>query len=64
MLYPKLKTMGGGVDVRKDKLVKAIHTIMAKINGWDEWDLPAKLIAFIPKRLAAVKLVKEKQTKY
>ena len=56
--------MGGGVDVRKNKLVKAIYTTMAKINKWDKWDLPAKLIIFILKRLAAIKLVKEKQTKY
>ena len=59
MLYPKLKTMGEGVDVRKNKLVKAIHATMAKINKWDKWDLPAKLIVSMPKRLAAVKLVKK-----
>ena len=63
-LHPELKTMGRGVDARKDKLVEAIHATIAEINGWDQWDLPAKLIASIPKRLAAVKLVKGKQTKY
>ena len=31
-LYSKLKTIDGGVDTRKDKLVKAIYTTIAKIN--------------------------------
>ena len=59
-LYPELKIMGGGVEARKNKLVKAIYTTIAKINGWDQWDLLAKLIAFMPKRLVAIKLVQEK----
>ena len=63
-LYPKLEIMGGGVEARKDTLVEAIHATMAVINGWEEWDLPAKLIASMPRRLAAVRLVKGKQTKY
>ena len=63
-LHPELKTMGGGVEARKDKLVEAIHATMAENNGWDQRDLPAKLIASMPKRLAAVKLVQGKQTKY
>ena len=56
--------MGGGVEARKNALIKAIYAIMTVINGWEEWDLPAKLIASMPRRLAAVRLVKGKQTKY
>ena len=41
--------MGGGVEARKNKLVKAIYAIIAEINGWDQWDLSAKLIMSIPK---------------
>ena len=63
-LYSKLEIMGGGVKARKNILVKAIYVTMAVINGWEEWDLPAKLIASMPRRLAAVRLVKGKQTKY
>ena len=63
-LYPKLKIIGGGVEARKNTLVKVIYVTMAIINGWEEWDLPAKLIASMSRRLAAVRLVKGKQTKY
>ena len=63
-LHPELETMGGGVDKRKDALVEALHHTMAVINGFEGWDLPAKLILSMPKRLAAVKLVEGKQTKY
>ena len=63
-LHPELLTMKGGVERRKDALVEAIHHIMAEINGFDQWDLPAKLIASMPRRLAAVRLVKGRQTKY
>ena len=37
---------------------------MTIINKWEEWDLLTKLIASISRRLAVVRLVKEKQTKY
>ena len=63
-LHPELLDMGGGVETRKDALVEAIHKTVAVINGWEEWDLPAKLIESMPRRLAAVKLVGGKQTKY
>ena len=63
-LHPELMTMRGGVEKRKDALVEAIHHTMAEINGWDQWDLPAKLIESMPRRLAAVRLVKGLQTKY
>ena len=63
-LHPELRTMGGGVKRRKNTLVKAIYHTMAVINGYEEWDLPARLIASMPRRLAAVKLVKGRQTKY
>ena len=63
-LYFKLKIMGGGIEAHKNTLIKVIYAIMAIINGWEEWDLPAKLIASMPRRLAAVRLVKGKQTKY
>ena len=63
-LHPELMDMGGGVERRKDVLVEAIHHIMAEICGWDEWDLPAKLIESMPRRLAAVRLVQGKQTRY
>ena len=63
-LHPELKHMKGGIKRRKDALVEAIHHTMAEINGWEQWDLPAKLIASMPRRLAAVRLVKGKQTKY
>ena len=63
-LYPELEVMGGGVEAHKDALVEAIYAIMAVINGWEEWDLLAKLIASMPRRLVAVRLVKGKQIKY
>ena len=56
--------MSGGIKKRISTLVKAIHDTMAVINGFEQWDLPAKLIASMPQRLAAVRLVKGKQTKY
>ena len=56
--------MGGGIEARKNTLVKVIYVTMTVINGWEEWDLLAKLIASMPRRLAAVRLVKGKQTKY
>ena len=56
--------MGRGIEARKNTLVKVIHATIAVINGWEEWDLPAKLIASMPRRLVAVRLVKKKQTKY
>ena len=56
--------MGEGIKARKNTLVKVIYATMAVINGWEEWDLLAKLKAFMPRRLAAVRLVKGKQTKY
>ena len=49
--------MGGDVEVCKDVLVEVIYATMAEINGWDESDLPAKLITFILWRLAAMRLV-------
>ena len=63
-LHPKLKSMGGGVKGRKNALVKALHHTISMINREERWDLPAKLVFFMPRRLAAVKLVKGKQTKY
>ena len=63
-LHPELRTMGGGVERRKDTLVEAIDHTMAVINGYEEGDLPARLIACMPRRLAAVKLVKGRQSKY
>ena len=56
--------MGGSVEARKDTLVKVIYVTMAVINGWEEWDLLVKLIASMLRRLAVVRLVKGKQTKY
>ena len=56
--------MGEGVEAHKNALIKAIYISIAIINGWKEWDLPAKLIASMPRRLAVVRLVKGKQTKY
>ena len=63
-LYFELEIMGGDIEARKNTLIKVIYATMAVINGWEEWDLPAKLIASMPRRLAAVRLVKGKQTKY
>ena len=40
-------------------LKQALHYAMAVINGFEQWDLPAKLIASMPKRRAAVRLVEE-----
>ena len=56
--------MRGGVEAHKNILIKVIYVTIAIINRWEEWDLPAKLIASIPRRLAVVRLVKGKQTKY
>ena len=56
--------MGENVKARKNTLIKVIYVTMAVINGWEEWDLLAKLIASMPRRLAVIRLVKEKQTKY
>ena len=59
-LHFKLKSMGGGVKERKDALVKALHYTMSVINGEEGWDLLTKLVFFMPRRLAAVELVKGK----
>ena len=56
--------MGGGIEKGKDALAEEVHHTIAEINRFDQWDLPAKLIASIPQRLAAAKLVKEKHTRY
>ena len=48
-LYPELKFMGGGVKERKDTLVKTLHHTMSVINGEEGWDLPAKLVFFMPR---------------
>ena len=61
-LYSELEIMGEGVEAYKNTLIKVIYATMAVINGWEEWDLPAKLIAFMSRRLVVVRLVKEKQT--
>ena len=37
---------------------------MTMINRWDQWDLPAVLIEFMPWRLIAVRLIKGDLTKY
>ena len=63
-LHPELETMGLSKDARIDALEQAVHHAMTVINGFEQWDLPAKLIASMPKRLAAVRLVQGKQTKY
>ena len=52
--------MGEGIKARKNTLIKVIYVTIAVINGWEKWDLPAKLIVFIPRRLAVVRLVKKK----
>ena len=62
--HPELRTMRGGVKKKKDTLIKAIHQTIAVINGGDQWDLPAVLIESMPRRLAAVSLVKGGPTKY
>ena len=56
--------MKGGVKRQKDALVEAIHHTIAEIYGFNQWDLPAKSIVSMPRRLAAMKLVKGRQTKY
>ena len=56
--------MRGGIKKKKNTLVKTIYQTIAVINGWDQWDLPAVLIKFIPRRLAAIRLVKGGPTKY
>ena len=56
--------MGGGIEARKNTLIKVIYVIIVIINGWEEWDLPAKLIVSMLRRLAVVRLIKGKQTKY
>ena len=63
-LHPELLTMRGGVKKRKDALVEAIHHTMAEINMFEQWNLSAKLIASMPRRLAVVRLVKGGPTKY
>ena len=63
-IHPELKPMGGEIKKRKNILVKAIYHVLAEINGWEGSDLSAKLIASMPRRLAAVRLAKGKQTKY
>ena len=56
--------MGGSIKTYKNILVKVIHATITIINGWEEWDLPAKLIASMPRRLVVVRLVRGKQIKY
>ena len=63
-MHPELLAMIRGAEARKDQLEITIHEAMAVFNGMEQWDLPAKLIMSMPKRLAAVKLVGGKQTKY
>ena len=63
-MYPELLTMMRGPEARKDALEAAVHEAMAVINGYEQWDFPAKLIESMPRRLAAVKLVEVKQIRY
>ena len=59
-IAPELRTMGG----RKVALKRAITAAFAQLQADNEWELPAILVALMPKRLAAVKLVHGEQTKY
>ena len=56
--------MRGGIKKRKNTLIKAIYQTIAVINGWNQWDLPAILIEFMPRRLTVVRLIKGGLTKY
>ena len=62
--HPELMTMRGGKDTRKDALKQAIREAFIEITADNEWDLSAILLATMPRRLAAVKLVNDKQTRY
>ena len=61
-LYSELKFMGSDIKGRKNALVKALYYTISVINGEKRWDLPVKLVFSMLRRLAAVKLVEEKQT--
>ena len=62
--HPELMTMRGGKDTRKYALKQAIREAFVEITADNEWDLPAILLASMPRRLAAVKLVNGRQTRY
>ena len=63
-IYPELLIIGRGAEARKYTLVKVIYEAMAVFNYEAQWDFPAKLIESMPRRLAAVRLTKGRQTKY
>ena len=57
-------TMSGGKETRKDALKQAIREVFDEITNDNEWELPAILLASMPRRLNAVKLVQGRQTRY
>ena len=63
-IAPELRTIEGGKPARKEALKAAIRAAFDQLTADPEWDLPAILAHSMPKRLAAVKLVGGKQTKY
>ena len=56
--------MSGGKETRKDALKQAIREVFDEITNDNEWELPAILLASMPRRLNAVKLVQGRQTRY
>ena len=58
--HPELTTMRGNKDTHKDALKQTTQKTFNEIMNDNEWELPAILLAFMPKCLAAVKLVQGK----
>ena len=56
--------MGGSKATRKDALKQVIQEAFDEITSDNEWELPVILHVFMPKCLAAVKLVQSKQTRH
>ena len=63
-ITPELQTIERNKLAKKETLKTATKTTFNQLTVDPEWDLPAILAHFMPKRLAAVKLVGGKQTKY
>ena len=63
-IAPEFRTIEGNKPTRKEALKAAIRIAFNQLTADPEWDLPAILAHFMPKRFAVVKLVGGKQTKY
>ena len=63
-LHPELIGMQGGREILIAAMKQALRDAFAEIEAIEFWDLPAKLIASMPARFDALRLVQGAQTKY